>query len=132
MLHIGQTIKKIAQSRKLRVKDLQAVINRERKAVYRTIYNVDSIESDVLINLSQLLHTNLFSLFRQHPVIRNLPDPDIDELREIVKQQQRELEEKDALLMEKIRRIEELEEMKKFYQEKLADKQTRSKGKKKQ
>ncbi len=119
--HIGQIIYDLKEKLGLQTKELEDAINKGEQTVYR-LYDREVLDSLTLIQLSLLLKINLFSFFRNEPAIRDLPDPLVDELRSIIKQQEKDLNAKDALLTEKTTQIDRLEELRSLYQEQLKGK----------
>ena len=119
--HIGQIIYDLKEKLGLQTKELEDAINKGEQTVYR-LYDMEVLDSLTLIQLSLLLKINLFSFFRNEPAIRDLPDPLVDELRSIIKQQEKDLNAKDALLTEKTTQIDRLEELRSLYQEQLKGK----------
>ena len=71
---IGEVIKKILVSRKMKLKDFAEDLGMARQNVYR-IFEKDSIETDLLIKVSSVLNYNFFQHFDNQglDVVSDLP-----------------------------------------------------------
>jgi hypothetical protein len=115
---IGRIIKKLVKDNDLPTADVGNAINASKQTVYK-VYKRRVIDSEKLIKLSVLLKTNLFSYFRGHELLKDLPDPVITRLENEIEQQKKLLNEKDLAITEKDKQIIMLDQLNTYQQSEI-------------
>ena len=117
MRHIGKLIEDVVRSQRWPIKEFASKLNTDRRNIYN-IFNRESIDTSLLMKISELLNHNFFLYFEpkiNEPLKNQLieeqlisktnpPQQEISELKEKFNQMQKELEEMREL-MSKMRAV---------------------------
>jgi len=103
-IHIGQIIYRLIKQKGFKAKFVAEQINVSESSLFK-IYTRETIDIDKLIRLSVLLETNLFLHYTESRPLKSIFDKETAPLRLQIEQQQKSLVQKD-------KRIKELEDMK--------------------
>ena len=103
-IHIGQIIYRLIKQKGFKAKFVAEQINVSESSLFK-IYTRETIDIDKLIRLSVLLETNLFLHYTESQPLKSIFDKGTAPLRLQIEQQQKSLVQKD-------KRINELEDMK--------------------
>jgi transcriptional regulator with XRE-family HTH domain len=96
-IHLGQLIREKARSKKYSQQYLGQLINRSKQNV-GDIYKRQSIDSELLLKLSEVLEFDFFSVYYGEEIPGNMRNKEIDQLREKIEALQSSLSQKDELI----------------------------------
>jgi len=111
MRHIGKLIEDVVRSQRWPIKEFASKLNTDRRNIYN-IFNRESIDTSLLMKISELLNHNFFLYFdpeinvplknapfeEQSVSYTNTPEQEISVLKEKFNQLQKELEEMRKLM----------------------------------
>jgi hypothetical protein len=118
--HIGKLIKQFVKQQNLSTNDVREAINASKQTVYK-VYKRKIIDSDKLIKLSVKLKLNLFSFFQDHELLKDLPNPKIQNLEKEIEQHKLTVEEQNKAIIEKDKRLQDLEKINAYQQKEIDD-----------
>ena len=107
MIHIGEEIQERLRKKRMKVVDFSRKIDTNRNNIY-DIFNRKSIDSGLLLKISEALEFDFFRLYSiplsKNSLVQQLEDP-LEELKnyEDLKRKSEKLEQENSLLNERIR-----------------------------